>query len=152
MADEMKKMQAAASAPISVRLAEAGSPRLEVLPRFTKTRKSQFLIALALRGEKIQRLAVFDPWITNTRGVNLVFTGSRWVVQDLTEPVMEAAPVVGQDVLAYVLGNRIYTYKFSAGKWNVLDLPEGARPEAPEEGFNGLRLEYDSIIPNRLNH
>jgi len=145
-ADEMKKMRAAASAPISVRIAEAGSPRLDVLPRFTKTRNGQFLIALALRGEKIQRLAVFDPWITNTRGVNLVFTGNRWVVQDLTEPVMEAAPVVGQGVLAYVLDNRIYTYCFGAGKWNILELPEGARPEAPEEGFNGLRLEYDSII------
>lgn len=152
--EEIRKAQIKAQAPKSVRLAEAGNPRLEVLPLFYRRSGNNFVIALGLRGEKVQRLAVFDSGI-EIRGDGLGFgrnmissTQAAWIVQDLSQPVKEATPVVGRelDMLAYVLDNRIYTYRFSSGKWDVLELPEGARPEALEQGFNGLVLEYEGII------
>lgn len=147
MGDEIKKDQMKASAPKSVRLAEADSPRLEVQPRFYRLPSNRLVIALALSGEKIQRLAVFDPEIMDWRhgGFGGGIRG-QWVVQDLLEPAAEATPVVGARILVYVLGHRIYTYRFSSGKWDVLELPEGARPEPPAEGFGGLALEHDGII------
>lgn len=126
-------VQGAATRNVSVRLAEAGSPRLEVTPRILSSIYG-FVAALGLRGERGERLAVLS---TNSGG---------WSVQELSEPVTEAKPVEGASALVYVLGRRIYAYSYVAKRWSVLELPEGARPEAPPRNFNGLRLEYEGIV------
>jgi hypothetical protein len=114
--------------PQSVRLADEGAPRLEVTAI-----TNQFLIPLRLRGEKIQRLAVFNK------------QASRWDVAELREPVKEATPVSSNMMTVYALGRRLYTYSGQAGRWSVLELPEGATPEGVAND-RGLTLKYGDKV------
>ncbi len=114
--------------PLSVRLAEEGDPRLEVAPVF-----GQGSIPLLLRGEKIRRLAIFN------------MSQHRWDVQELREPVKEAKPVSCPLMTTYALGRRLYTYSMQAGKWSILELPEGAAPEGRASN-QGLTLRYGGKI------
>lgn len=107
--------------------------KVEVLNRFGRGPKSNTIVALILRGEKVTRVAVFD-------------TAKGWAVHDLEYPVTEAVPVMGHYAVVYVLGRKIYAYNFAAARWSVLDLPRGARPEAPREGFENLTLEYEGVV------
>ncbi|MDR3619068.1 MAG: sigma-70 family RNA polymerase sigma factor [Paludisphaera borealis] len=113
--------------PQSVRLAATGDPRLEVDAVFDPS--SDLIIPLILRGEKIQRLAIFNK------------QHGRWDVQELREPVKEATPVISGRMTVYALGRRLYTYSVAAGKWSVLELPEGATPQA-KTNDQALTLRY----------
>lgn len=128
-----------ATRDLTVRLAEKESPRLEVLPRTFD--KIGGLVALGLRGEEVRKIAVFA---TVTRDGD-----PGWSVQELREPVTEAEPVLAGGAVVYVLGHRIYTYSYIKNRWDILELPEGARPEPPIGDANhigGIRLEYQGIV------
>jgi hypothetical protein len=115
--------------PQSVRLAKEVDPPLDVTPFFG----SQSTISLMLRGEKVQQLAIFD------------LTQGRWVVQELREPVKAASPVCSLSMTVYALGRRLYTYSTQAGRWSVLELPEGANPEGVAND-RGLTLRYGDKV------
>ena len=117
------------SNPLSVRLAADGDPRLDV----ASVAFNPISRALVLRGERIQRLAIFN------------MRDARWDVQDLREPVKEATPVGCHMMTTYALGRRLYTYSNAARKWSVLELPEGAAPEA-KASDQGLTLRYGDKI------
>ena len=119
---------------VSVRLAEADSPPLEVQPRGFTQFGIAGVTALELRGEEVRRVAVFS-------GIR-----RDWNVQELREPVTEAKPVLAGGAVLYVLGRRIYAYGYMTDRWSVLELPEGARLEPPTENFRALRLEYEGIV------
>lgn len=78
------------------------------------------VLALALEGDAIRQVAVFDP-----------ITGN-WHPHDLDEPVQgQAQPVIAAGLVAYGLGRRVYAYSAEAHRWDTLTLPEGSEPAAP---------------------
>lgn len=74
------------------------------------------LVALALDGSKIHRVAVAD------------LASGTWHPQDLREPVEgRVRPVVAAGLAVYHLGRYVYAYSAAAGRWDVAELPEDLR-------------------------
>jgi hypothetical protein len=72
------------------------------------------LVALALRGPKVTRIAVADTG----RGI--------WHSQVLHRPFDgQAVPIVASGVVVYKIGRDVYAYGAEAQRWDVTELPEG---------------------------
>jgi hypothetical protein len=86
------------------------------------------LMALAIKGPKITRIAVAD----NTSG---------WHVQDLREPAEGlVSPTVAQGVAVYRVGRYAYAYGTEADRWDVAELPEGLQA-GPVAGQSSITIE-----------
>jgi hypothetical protein len=97
---------------------------LEVTPILGKD-----VLALALKGPKITRIAVAD------------LASGTWHAQDLREPVEGSArPFVGSGLAIYCLGRYAYGYSAEAQRWDVAELPEGLRV-GPIVGPNDATIE-----------
>jgi hypothetical protein len=111
--------------PQPVRLAEKGDPPLHVHARIGNN-----LITLVFQHGKIRKLAAFNMRL------------GRWDVQELPEPIEQlVVPTTSENMVMYALGRRLYTYSGLAGKWSVLELPDGAAPGA-RANDRGLSLRY----------
>jgi hypothetical protein len=77
------------------------------------------LVALALKGPKIDRIAVAD------------LASGTWHAQDLREPARGGAePIIAPGVAVYSLGRYAYAYSVAAHRWDFAELPEGLRAAA----------------------
>ncbi|WP_337175264.1 sigma-70 family RNA polymerase sigma factor [Paludisphaera sp.] len=108
---DIKALKVGESDRRSVRLAAEGSPPIEVVP----INVGPFQ-ALMLKGDRVERIAVYNE--------------SGWSVQELSEPTRSATPVVNSSMVSYAIGRRLYNYSQLARRWDVLELPEGAEPQA----------------------
>ena len=63
----------------------------------------------------------------------------------MREPVETAAPVLGDHIVTYSLGRYVYAFSTLAKKWDVLELPVGAEPNAAV-GPTTATVEYGSHI------
>ena len=82
------------------------------------------------KGKEIRQLAAY------------VGKTSRWYPLDLETPIEgSAVPVVGHDLAAYAVGNRVFAFSGTAGKWGTIELEEGAKPLA-SVGTNRVTVEY----------
>jgi hypothetical protein len=110
---------------------ELSGPRdapLEVTPVYGGN-----LMALALRGPKITRIAVADD-------------ASGWHVQELRQPVDgRVMPIVAQGIAVYSVGRYVYAYAVEAHRWDVAELPDGLRA-TPTVGPNNASIEGQGHI------
>jgi RNA polymerase sigma factor (sigma-70 family) len=84
----------------------------EVVPIY-----SSGVAALLARGGEINQVAVFVP------------KAGQWYPIDLKEPARgEASPIVNADMAIYAIGRRAYAFSVATRSWDVLELPEGAKP------------------------
>ena len=75
------------------------------------------VVALMGVGDEIGQIATFLP------------NQGKWYPIDLKEPAHgKATPVVGPTQAVYTIGRRVYAFSALAGRWGVLELPEGAKP------------------------
>jgi hypothetical protein len=87
------------------------------------------LVALALEGPKIRRVAVAD------------LASGTWHPQELREPVEgRVRPIVAPGLAVYNLGRYVYAYSAAARRWGVVELPEGLRGGAVV-GPGGVTVE-----------
>jgi hypothetical protein len=108
----------------SVELSGSREAPLEVTPILGPN-----LVALALKGPKITRIAVAD------------LASGTWQAQDLREPARGSAePIVATGLAVYGLGRYAYAYGNGAHRWDVAELPEGLRA-GPVVGSNGATIE-----------
>jgi hypothetical protein len=97
---------------------------LEVTPILAKD-----ILALALKGPKITRIAVAD------------LASGTWHAQDLREPIEGSVrPFVAPGLAVYCLGRYAYGYSALAQRWDVAELPEGLRA-GPIVGPDGATIE-----------
>lgn len=107
-------------------------PASEDAPLSVTPIANALVTALDLRGPEITRLAVYSQ-----RG---------WHPIDLREPVSEkASPVVYTDAAAYTLGRFVYAFAVQAGRWDVLELPEGSSP-SPSVQSDSITVDHDGTI------
>ena len=72
------------------------------------------LAALMLKGPKLTRIAVADT------------AGGTWHAQALQRPFDgQAVPIISSGVAVYKLGRDVYAYGADAGRWDLVELPEG---------------------------
>ncbi len=91
-------------------------------------------VALMVTGAKITRLAA----ATELAG--------DWIPIDLREPVEgQAVPIVAHGIVVYGLGRHVYAFGSEAKRWDILDLPEGARAN-PVVSPGSARVEIDGHI------
>ena len=110
----------------SLELGASKDASLEVMPVLDL---EKHVVALALKGPKITRIAVAD------------LAGGTWHPQDLREPVEgRAMPVVAPGLVVYHLGRYAYAYSAEAQRWDVVELPERLRAE-PDVGPKGATIE-----------
>jgi hypothetical protein len=108
----------------SMRLADADGPKLTVKPvAGAWDAQGRGVVALEIRGPSVKRLAVASELFYNRNS-----TGT-WYSHDLSEPVESAIPRVGSHTAVYVLGRYVYALAADAGKWDVLELPQGVQPK-----------------------
>ena len=95
---------------------------------------SQGVVALSVAGDPIEQIATFLP------------TAGRWFPIDLKEPAKgQVSPVVVNNQAVYTIGRRVYAFSGPMEKWDVVELPEGARP-APIVYPNRATVEHDGHI------
>jgi RNA polymerase sigma factor (sigma-70 family) len=91
------------------------------------------IVALRATGE-VRQIAVFAPSL------------GRWFPIDLKEPIRgKAIPIVGPGQVFYAIGRRVYAFSVTVGRWGVLELPEGAKPE-PVLFPSRTTVEHDNHI------
>jgi hypothetical protein len=74
-------------------------------------------VAMVYQGKQIEEVAVFAGQVTG------------WSTQRLRKPVQDdLVPVVGPHYALYQAGNDLYAFSSAAGRWDVLGLPERAKP------------------------
>ncbi len=112
----------------TVRLFEARGARREATPIVSGS-----VAAYYLKGPNITRLAAFSV------------TDGSWHTQDLREPADEATPILGQSLVAYGIGRRLYAFSAIANRWDVLELAEGIKPQ-PVVGFEWVTFEHDGHL------
>jgi hypothetical protein len=84
-------------------------------------------------GPKITRIAVFT------------FNERTWYPLDLREPVEgRVSSTVGDTEVVYVLGRYIYAFSLIAQRWDVLELPKGAKPA--RRNFGSTSFEHDGHL------
>ena len=94
----------------------------------------QNLVALAMNGPKVTRIAVAD------------MASGTWHSQELHKPIDgRAVPIVAAGVVVYNLGQDVYAYSAEAKQWDVALLPEGTRA-APTVGPGTATIESDGHI------
>jgi RNA polymerase sigma factor (sigma-70 family) len=92
------------------------------------------VVGLDLKGPKITQTAAFDP------------KSGRWYPQDLREPAEGHVPLIAtEDLLASVVGRRVYAFSGPAQRWDVLELEEGAEP-TPILGTTYITVEHDKRL------
>jgi hypothetical protein len=92
------------------------------------------IVALGLKGPKIDRIAVADT----ARGT--------WSVQALREPFGgQAMPIIAPGMAVYTIGRSVYAYSAAAHRWDVVDLLEGI-PAVPVVGSDGASIESHGHI------
>jgi hypothetical protein len=71
----------------------------------------------------------------------------RWYPQDLREPAISAAPIIGNRMAAYALGRYVYAFGAGLGNpgWDVLELPKGSQRMLSVDS-DGLRIGHGSHI------
>ncbi len=85
---------------------------LDVSPIFSRT-----LVALYFKGDSINQIATYIPQL------------GQWYPIDLKEPAKgNATPIVNTNLAVYALGRRVYGFSTAAHGWDILELPEGAKP------------------------
>ena len=97
----------------AVRLFESSDAPHKIIPLF-----NQSVAALSILGPKVGRIAVFS------------YPDSSWHTYELREPVESAVPVLGHQIVTYSLGRYVYAFSTVANRWDVLELPDGAKPQA----------------------
>ena len=97
----------------AVRLFEPSAAPHKIIPIF-----NQQVAALSILGPKVGRIAVFN------------YPDSSWHTYELREPVESAVPVLGSQIVTYSLGRYVYAFSSVAKRWDVLELPDGAKPQA----------------------
>ena len=103
----------------TLRIAPDGPDEIRVTPVV-----GSGLAAIQVEGPKVERIAVFSA------------ADGEWHPQDLREPTSRAVPMIGANMAAYRIGDRIYAFSGEANRWDVLELPD--EPPAPEEGMMGM--------------
>ncbi len=89
----------------------------------------QALLALALSGPKITRIAVAD------------LVSGTWHPQDLRQPAAgNVSPIVGPGVAIYTVGRYAYGYSVHAHRWDVAELPAGL-PAVPVVERDGATVQ-----------
>ena len=74
------------------------------------------IAALTLRGSRITSIAVADT------------SSGLWHSKELHTPVEgQAVPIVGPEVVLYILGRDVYAYGVQAQRWDATELAEGVR-------------------------
>lgn len=92
------------------------------------------VVGLMVTGAKITRLAA----ATEISG--------DWIPIDLREPVEgRAVPIVAQGIVVYGLGRHVYAFGSEAKRWDILDLPEGAKAN-PVVSRGSARVQIDGLI------
>jgi RNA polymerase sigma factor (sigma-70 family) len=111
----------------SLTLCDVAGKKRMVVPNFNMP-----IMALSIRGEQVSRIAV---------AIN-----EHWYPQDLREPAKSAAPIIGNQMAAYVLGRYVYAFGAAgAPGWAVLELPKGSTPVVSVDS-DGLRVSQGSHI------
>jgi RNA polymerase sigma factor (sigma-70 family) len=92
------------------------------------------VLALMVTGDEIGQIAAFAP------------SEGRWFPIDLKEPAKgRAAPIVSSGQAVYSIGRRVYAFSAMTRSWDVLELPEGAKPN-PTLFLNRTTVEHDDHI------
>ena len=77
------------------------------------------VVALYAKGDQVGQVAAFAP------------ASGKWYPIDLKEPASkDATPIVGPNQAVYTIGRRVYAFSAATESWDVLELPEGAKPLA----------------------
>jgi hypothetical protein len=75
-------------------------------------------VALQESGVKITQVAAYPS------------RDGGWVVQELKEPTDgQITPLLSGNLAAYAIGHHVYAFTADSGRWDVLDLAEGAEPQ-----------------------
>ena len=83
-----------------------------------------------VKGEKISQLAAYTA------------TTGKWHPLDLKTPVQGAAvPIVGMTLAAYAADNRVFAFSAKSGKWDSVELEDGAKP-VPVVGLTNVKFEH----------
>ena len=118
----------------AIRIFESTEPSHKVIPTILMSGLStQQAVALFLSGPRISRIAVFS------------YPDSTWHIQQLREPVEMAQPILSDKIVTYSLGRFIYAFSTVATKWDVLELPVGAKASAVVGPFTAT-VEHDGHI------
>ena len=91
-------------------------------------------LALKLEGESVHELVAFD----NERG--------EWYRQVLAEPTDSAVPILGDGLLTYSIGPRVYAYSNQIRRWDVLDLGPNAGLVRPMILPNWVQVEAGGTL------
>lgn len=95
----------------------------------------QGLLALDCSGPKVTRLAVFQ-----------FGTEGGWWTQDLREPSTgRVSPILGPGTAVYIAGRHAYAFSAWTHRWEIVELPEGFRPNLVVRG-DGVYLEGDGHV------
>jgi RNA polymerase sigma factor (sigma-70 family) len=126
-----------------LKLPVPGGSSLEVVPIM-----GNGVLALNISGQgdaAVSRIAAFTVF-----GEGDARRGT-WYPQDLREPAEEARPIMGSEIVAYVMGRYVYAFSASVHAWGVLELPVGSQPTVSESD-NTFKVELGSHIHtfNRL--
>ena len=114
---EIDKKATSASKPGA---AEHHAAADEDAPLEVNTVRSTNFLALASKGPKITRIAVYD------------LESGTWHPQDLREPVAgRAMPIVGQGVVVYNLGRYVYAYSAERSAGTSPSCPRGCGRRPP---------------------
>lgn len=73
------------------------------------------LLALDIQGPEISRIAVYDE--------------GNWFPIELKEPTSSASPIVGDNLVTYAIGRRVYAFSKLNKGWDVVELPRGSTPQ-----------------------
>lgn len=107
-------------------------PASEDAPLSVTPISNGIVTALELKGPKLSRLAVYSQ--------------ADWHPIDLREPVSKkASPVVHAEAAAYTLGRFVYAFSARAGRWDVLELPEGTSP-SPSVQSDSITVDQGGTI------
>jgi RNA polymerase sigma factor (sigma-70 family) len=95
---------------------------------------SDSTVAFVYQGKQIEEIAAFAGQIKG------------WSTQRLRKPVQDdLVPIVGPHFALYQAGNDLYAYSDAVGGWDVLSLPESAKPKIDVMGPDLMVLQ-DNIL------
>jgi RNA polymerase sigma factor (sigma-70 family) len=92
------------------------------------------VVALMGIGDEIGQIATYTPY------------AGQWFPIDLKEPAKgRATPILGPNQAVYSIGRRVYAFSAQARAWDVLELPEGAKP-VPIVYLSRATVEHDDHL------
>jgi hypothetical protein len=109
-------------------------PGSEDVPLEVTLVAAENIVALKLKGSKINRIAVADT------------ASGLWHSQELRSPIDgQAVPIVGPGVVLYILGRDVYAYGVQAQRWDIAELADGVRA-TPVVGAGTVTIEGQGHI------